>query len=172
MRKAKAEFPDSRVFVYPGTFDPVTLGHLNIIARGAALCDRLVVGIAKGGGAGKSPIFVAEERADMLRAEIADMGISGQVEVVVFETLLIDFLKSCGSRTVLRGLRGAADFEYEMSMAAANAVLYENCETVFLRAHPGATFVSSTMVREIARHKGDLSKLVPPLVARKLHALF
>lgn len=168
----KADASASRVFVYPGTFDPVTFGHLNIIARGAALCDRLVVGIASGGGAGKNPIFPPETRAEMLRQEIADMGISHKVDVVVFSSLLIDFLKQCKSRTVLRGLRGAADFEYEMSMAAANAVLYENCETVFLRAHPGATFVSSTMVREIARHQGDLSKLVPERVAEKLKKLF
>ncbi len=161
-----------RVFVYPGTFDPVTLGHLNIIARGAALCDRLVVAVARGGGSGKAPLFSPEERAEMLEAEISEMGLSPRVSVAMFDSLLVDFLKKSGANTLLRGLGVPADFEYEMNMAAANAVLDESCETVFLRSHPGATFVSSTVVRDIARHGGDLSRLVSPQVARKLEAFF
>jgi len=108
----------------------------------------------------------------MLAHEIRNMGLQDVVKVEIFDSLLIDFLKTLGANTVLRGLRGAADFEYEMGMAAANAVLYENCETIFLRSHPGATFVSSTLVRDIAKHKGDLSALVPVAVEAKLRKLF
>ena len=159
--------PVPRVGVYPGTFDPVTNGHLDIIARAARLVDRLVVGVAV--NTGKSPMFGLEERCELVRAEMAPLaGRSGaEIEVVGFEGLLIEFARRHGAAMIVRGLRAVSDFDYEFQMAGMNYRLDSGVETVFLMASERHQFISSRFVKEIARLGGDISSFVPPLVLER-----
>ncbi len=151
-----------RIGLYPGTFDPVTLGHADIIRRGAKLVDRLVVGVTT--NPSKDPMFTPEERIEMVRAEVAAQGL-GNVEVRGFDALLIKFAESLGATLILRGLRAVADFEYEYQMAGMNQQLDAGIETVFLMADVSLQPIASKLVKEIALYGGDVSRFVTPTVA-------
>ncbi len=153
-----------RVGVYPGTFDPITNGHMDIIERATHVVDRLVIGVAA--NPGKEPLFSLDERCEMLREQIALMekGNGRYIEVRPFDNLLMDFVVGCGATIILRGLRAVSDFEYEFQMAAMNARLNDSIETVFLMASENHQFIASRFVKEIARLGGDISSFVPALV--------
>ena len=155
------------VGVYPGTFDPVTNGHLDIIERAARILDRLVVGVAM--NAGKGPLFPLEERVELVRAETAPIATrtGAQVEVVPFEGLLIGFAHQVGADVIIRGLRAVSDFDYEFQMAGMNRRLDQTVETVFLMASETHQFISSRFVKEIARLGGDVASFVPKLTLER-----
>jgi pantetheine-phosphate adenylyltransferase len=160
-----------RTGVYPGTFDPITLGHMDIIRRGAKLVDRLVIGVTT--NPSKSPMFSVEERMAMVRRELAGLG--AEIEVVSFDSLLMDFAEREGASMIVRGLRAVADFEYEYQMAGMNQQLNDRIETVFLMADVSLQPIASRLVKEIALYGGDISKFVPADVvadvARRVKAL-
>ena len=151
----------TRIGVYPGTFDPVTLGHMDIIRRGAKLVDKLVIGVTT--NPSKSPMFTIEERMATVRREVADIG--GDIHVVAFDSLLMDFAEREGARIIVRGLRAVADFEYEYQMAGMNQQLNDRIETVFLMADVSLQPIASKLVKEIARYGGCIDKFVPAAVA-------
>ncbi len=155
-----------RVGVYPGTFDPITLGHMDIIRRGAKLVDRLVVGVTT--NASKSPMFTIEERMAMVRREVE--GVAGQIHVVAFDSLLMDFAEREGAKVIVRGLRAVADFEYEYQMAGMNQQINPRVETVFLMADVALQPIASKLVKEIALFGGDIAKFVPPAVSEEVIA--
>lgn len=157
-----------RVGLYPGTFDPITLGHIDIIRRAALLVDRLVIGVAI--NRDKGPMFSLEERVDMIEAECAKLAQQAGIEVLVhpFENLLIDCANDVGAQIIVRGLRAVADFEYEYQMVGMNRQLDDSVETVFLMAEAQHQAIASKLVKEIARLGGDVSKFVTPLVNKKL----
>ena len=150
-----------RVGVYPGTFDPITLGHLDIIRRATHLVDRLVIGVTT--NPAKEPLFSIEQRLQMVRRETA--GIEGKIEVVDFDSLLMDFAEREGASIIIRGLRAAGDFEYEFQMAGMNQQLNDDIETVFLMADVSLQPIASRLVKEIARYGGAIDKFVTPAVA-------
>ncbi len=154
-----------RIGVYPGTFDPVTLGHMDIIRRGARLVDRLVIGVTT--NPSKSPMFSLEERLAMVRRETAD--IEGIV-VVAFDALLMKFAEVQGATVIIRGLRAVADFEYEFQMAGMNQQLNDNIETVFLMADVALQPIASKLVKEIAIYGGAIGKFVSADVEREVVA--
>ena len=149
-----------RIGVYPGTFDPITLGHLDIIRRAANLVDRLIVGVTT--NPAKSPMFTLDQRLDMVRREVAGMG---QIGVIEFDSLLMDFAEAQGATMIVRGLRAVADFEYEFQMAGMNQQLNDRVETVFLMADVSLQPIASRLVKEIARYGGCIDKFVTPAVA-------
>ena len=149
-----------RVGVYPGTFDPITLGHMDIIERGAKLVDRLIVGVTT--NIAKSPMFSDDERIAMVRREVAAVG--GNIEVVGFNSLLMDFAESQGAATVIRGIRGVTDFEYEYQLTGMNRQLNDRIETIFLMAEISLQPIASRLVKEIALYGGDIAKFVTPAV--------
>jgi len=159
-----------RIGVYPGTFDPITNGHRDVISRASRLCDRLIIGVAT--NAGKGPLFTSEERVDMARNDLADLAERGdggaEIEIQLFDSLLVDFATDVGASAIFRGLRVVSDFEYEFQMAAMNARLNVEVETVFLMASEQHLFVASRMVKEIARYGGDISTFVTPAVAHRV----
>lgn len=159
-----------RVGLYPGTFDPVTLGHIDIIRRAAALVDKLVIGVAI--NRDKGPLFTLEERVGMIEAECARLSLSDKVEIVVhpFENLLINCARDVGAQIIIRGLRAVADFEYEYQMVGMNRVLDDSVETVFLMAEAQHQAIASKLVKEIARLDGDVSKFVTPAIRDALIA--
>ncbi len=153
-----------RTGVYPGTFDPITLGHMDIIRRGAKLVDRLVIGVTT--NPAKSPMFSLEERLAMVRREIG--GIEGEIDVVSFDSLLMDFAEREGASLIVRGLRAVADFEYEYQMAGMNQQLNDRIETVFLMADVSLQPIASRLVKEIALYGGEVGKFVTPAVAEQV----
>lgn len=155
-----------RVGVYPGTFDPITFGHIDIIRRGAKLVDRLVVGLST--NPAKTPMFTITERLEMIRREVA--GIPGDIEVVTFDSLLMDFADREGAQIIVRGLRAVSDFEYEYQMAGMNQQLNDRVETVFLMADVGLQPIASRLVKEIALYGGAIDKFVPAAVAAEVKA--
>ncbi|MBA3667928.1 MAG: pantetheine-phosphate adenylyltransferase [Sphingomonas sp.] len=157
--------PRERIGVYPGTFDPITLGHLDIIRRGAHLVDRLVIGVTN--NPAKSPMFSVEERMAMIRREVADVA---GIEVVEFDSLLMDFAEREGAGLILRGLRAVADFEYEYQMAGMNQQLNDRIETVFLMADVCLQPIASRLVKEIACYGGKIDKFVTAAVAADVAA--
>lgn len=150
-----------RVGVYPGTFDPITLGHTDIIRRGAKLVDRLIIGVTT--NPSKNPLFTPEERMAMVTREVAALGLDN-VSVVGFNALLMKFAEKQGAGVILRGLRAVADFEYEYQMAGMNQQLNANIETVFLMADVSLQPIASKLVKEIALFGGEISKFVSPAV--------
>jgi pantetheine-phosphate adenylyltransferase len=152
-----------RTAVYPGTFDPITLGHLDIIKRSARLCDRLVIGVTT--NPAKIAMFSTDERIAMVRQETADLP---NIEVVGFDSLLMDFAESQSAAMIVRGLRAVADFEYEYQMAGMNQQLNDRIETVFLMADVCLQPIASRLVKEIARYGGDINKFVTPAVAAQV----
>ena len=156
-----------RAGVYPGTFDPVTNGHIDIIGRAARILDRLVVGVAV--NAGKGPLFPVAERVEMVRAEVAPIAArTGTViEVMPFESLLVAFAREVDAQVIVRGLRAVTDFDYEFQMAGMNRRLDPEVELLFLMASEGNHFISSRFVKEIARLGGDISTFVPRLTLQR-----
>lgn len=156
-----------RTGVYPGTFDPITLGHMDIIRRGAKLVDRLVIGVTT--NPSKNPMFTVEERMAMVNREVAEIG-NGEIHVVSFDSLLMDFAEREGANVIIRGLRAVADFEYEYQMAGMNQQLNSRVETVFLMADVSLQPIASRLVKEIAMFGGEIGKFVPPAVRDEVAA--
>lgn len=161
-----------RIGLYPGTFDPVTLGHIDIIGRAARLVDRLVIGVAI--NRDKGPLFPLEERVAMVEAECRPVAAATGVEIIAhpFENLLVDCARDVGASVIIRGLRAVADFEYEFQMVGMNRALDARIETVFLMADAQRQAIASKLVKEIARLGGDVGKFVPPAVATALRAKY
>ncbi|MEO5492689.1 MAG: pantetheine-phosphate adenylyltransferase [Sphingomonas sp.] len=157
----------TRIGVYPGTFDPITLGHMDIIRRGAKLVDRLIIGVTT--NAAKSPMFSDDERMKMVRREVAAIG-DRDIEVVGFNSLLMDFAEAQGASIVIRGIRGVTDFEYEYQLTGMNRALNPRIETVFLMADISLQPIASRLVKEIALYGGDITKFVPPTVRDEVAA--
>jgi pantetheine-phosphate adenylyltransferase len=157
-----------RIGLYPGTFDPITLGHIDIIRRASVLVDKLVIGVAI--NRDKGPLFPLEERVAMIEAECATLSRETGIEIVAhpFENLLIDCALDVGAQIILRGLRAVTDFEYEYQMVGMNRVLNADIEAVFLMADANHQAIASKLVKEIARLGGDVSKFVTPPVERAL----
>ena len=157
-----------RIGLYPGTFDPITLGHIDIIRRASLLVDRLVIGVAI--NRDKSPLFTLEERVEMLEKDCADLSEQTGTEIIVhpFENLLINCAHDVGAQVIVRGLRAVADFEYEFQMVGMNRSLDNSIETVFLMAEAKHQAIASKLVKEIARLDGDISKFVTPHVVNRL----
>ena len=155
-----------RAAVYPGTFDPVTDGHMDIIKRAAKVVDRLVVAVAV--NVGKDPLLSLEERTEILSAEVNDLGtdISSRITVMPFDNLLVDFVYSVDATIIIRGLRAVSDFEYEFQMASMNGRLNPNIETIFLTASENHQFIASRFVKEIGRLGGDIGHFVSPRVKK------
>lgn len=156
-----------RLGLYPGTFDPITNGHLDIITRGLKVVDKLVVAVAR--NAGKGPMFSTGERVELVRQEVTPLVERGyEIEVRAFDTLLVDFARDVGATVILRGLRAVSDFEYEFQMTGMNARLTPEIETVFLMASERNQFISSRFIKEIGRLGGDIRQFVGPKVADRL----
>jgi len=158
-----------RVGLYPGTFDPVTNGHVDIIARSAKLVDKLVIGVAV--NADKAPLFTLPERVEMVEEQCAKLK-GAQIVVQPFDTLLMKFAESVGAQIIVRGLRAVSDFEYEFAMVGMNQKLNPAIETVFLMADPTHQAIASRLVKEIARLQGSVAQFVPQEVERRLKAKF
>jgi pantetheine-phosphate adenylyltransferase len=163
-----------RIGVYPGTFDPITNGHVDIIRRALRICDRLIIGVAI--NIGKDPLFDLEERVMLVNETLRQINNASADGAVVqsrpFENLLIHFVEECGASMIVRGLRAVSDFEYEFQMAGMNARLNSRVETVFLMASEQQHFIASRLVKEIARLGGDVTSFVPKHVADRLKARF
>ena len=152
-----------RVAVYPGSFDPVTNGHLDIIKRASKLYDRLIVGVL--GNSSKNPLFSAEERKEMIDTQIKDIP---NVSCDIFGGLLVDFAKNNGATVIVKGLRTVADFEYEFQMALLNKSLNPDFETMFMMTNSKYSYISSSMVKEVAKYNGELEGLIPQDVIEKI----
>ena len=157
----------SRVAVYPGTFDPITNGHSDLVNRAVRMFDQVILAVAH--NPDKSPLFSIEERVELAKLVLGDMP---NVEVREFSGLLIDFARECRASVVIRGLRAVSDFEYEFQLASMNRRLDKNIETVFLTPAENHTFVSASLVKEIARYGGDVSQFVHPEVYQALKRKF
>ena len=154
-----------RVAIYPGTFDPITRGHEDLVRRAATLFDKLILAIAE--SPSKQPRFTLAERVEMAHEVVGDLP---NIKIVGFNTLLMSFVHECEAKVIVRGLRAVSDFEYEFQMAGMNRSLYPEVETVFLTPGEQYMFISATMVREIARLGGDVGKFVHPSVEKRLRA--
>ncbi|MGF1625888.1 MAG: pantetheine-phosphate adenylyltransferase [Alphaproteobacteria bacterium] len=157
-----------RIGIYPGTFDPITTGHFDLMVRALRVVDRLVVGVAQ--NRDKGPMFCLDERVDMVRAEVATLPPeeARRIEVKPFDTLLMNFVTTCRATVIIRGLRAVSDFEYEFQMASMNQKLNAAVETVFLTASESHQFIASRFVKEIGRLGGDVSHFVSPRVVARL----
>ncbi len=154
-----------RIAIYPGTFDPITRGHEDLVRRAASLFDHLILAIAE--SPAKQPLFSLAERVEMAREVVGDLP---NLEIVGFNCLLMRFVRERGAKVIVRGLRAVSDFEYEFQMAGMNRSVYPDVETVFLTPGEQYMFISATMVREIARLGGDVAKFVHPTVEKRLRA--
>ena len=164
---------DGHTGLYPGTFDPATRGHIDIIKRAASVVDRLIIGVAR--NAGKGPLFSVEERVAMVEDEVAaleDRALASNITVTVMDGLLVHCAAKLGANVLIRGLRAVTDFEYEIQMASLNKSLDPNIETIFLMASDTHQFISSRFVKEIGSLDGDISHFVSPLVAKRLMEKF
>jgi len=155
-----------RTALYPGTFDPMTLGHLDIIQRGTKLCDRLVIAVAV--NRDKNPLFELDERVEMVENAVAPLRKYVEIDVLPFEGLLLHFVESVGASMIVRGLRAVSDFEYEFQMAGMNDKLNPDIETVFLMADPQYQTIASRLVKEICRLGGNVEQFVTPEVEQRL----
>lgn len=153
--------------IYPGSFDPVTLGHIDVIERASKLFDYLIIGVL--GNSAKTPLFSIEERVNMLREVTKHLP---NVEVRSFGGLTVDFAKECGANAVVRGLRAITDFEYELQIAQLNRVIAPEIDTVFLTTNLKYAYLSSSSVKEVASYGGDITQFVTPLVEAEVHKKF
>lgn len=156
--------------LYPGSFDPLTNGHIDIIKRGKKIFDRLVIGI--GINRTKTPLFTNEERFDILTTVLTDLNIIDNIDIVNYEGLLMDFAKAQNAQVVVRGLRAVSDFEYEFAIAQMNKCLNPSVETVFMMASEQYSFISSALIKEVAKLGGDVSAKIHPYVFQKLKEKF
>jgi pantetheine-phosphate adenylyltransferase len=175
---AKSNPPGNRIGLYPGTFDPVTNGHLDVIARASRLLDRLIIGVAV--NTGKGPLFSIEERVELVKAEIADLGPrngpgvdqggrqGATIEVLPFDTLLVQFARKLGAGMIVRGLRAVTDFDYEFQMAGMNYRMAPDVETIFLMASEKHQFIASRLVKEVAMLGGDIASFVPARTLKRV----
>lgn len=152
-----------RIAVYPGSFDPVTLGHMDIISRSSKLFDKLIVGVLV--NSSKVPLFSAEERVNMIKGVASEYA---NVEVRSFDGLLVEFARLCKATAVVRGLRAVTDFEYELQMSQTNHIIAPDIDTIFLTTNLNYAYLSSSVVKEVARYGGDISKFVAPEVRRQV----
>jgi pantetheine-phosphate adenylyltransferase len=161
-------FRSARIGLYPGTFDPVTNGHLDVIGRASRLLDKLVVGVAI--NTGKGPLFSLDERIELVKAEIDGIAsrTGAAIEVLPFDTLLVQFARKIGASMIIRGLRAVSDFDYEFQMAGMNYRMAPDVETVFLMASESHQFIASRLVKEVAALGGDISSFVPPLTLQRI----
>ncbi|MBU0984321.1 MAG: pantetheine-phosphate adenylyltransferase [candidate division Zixibacteria bacterium] len=156
--------------IYPGTFDPVTNGHLSLVDRACNLFDEVVVAVARNGG--KSPLFSYEERVDLMHDSVSALPVKNQITVVGFEGLLADLVKEQKANAIIRGLRAVSDFEYEFQMALMNRKLAREAETVFLMPSLAWVYLSSSIVKDVARHGGEISDLVPAAVKAAMEKIY
>ncbi|GBF71950.1 pantetheine-phosphate adenylyltransferase [Paenibacillus sp. 598K] len=163
----KAEATLQRIAVYPGSFDPVTLGHLDIIHRAAKQFDKLIVAVLN--NTSKNPLFTVEERKQLLREATADLP---NVEVDSFRDLLVRYMRSVDARVIVRGIRSVTDFEYELQLASTNRHLDDEIETIFMTTNPKFSYLSSSIVKEIAQFEGEVRELVPSHVEQALRQRF
>lgn len=160
-----------RIGIYPGTFDPITVGHMDLIRRSLSVVDKLVVGVAL--DTGKDPVFDLEMRGNLVKEEITTLGADAKrIEVKTFSGLLVNFAEEMGAHLIIRGIRAVSDFEYEFQMACMNARLKKDIETIFLTASEDTHFISSRFVKQIAKLGGDVSSFTSPNVAKHLKAYF
>lgn len=152
-----------RIAVYPGSFDPVTLGHMDIISRSSKLFDKLIVGVLV--NSSKVPLFSAEERVNIIKGVVSEYA---NVEVRSFDGLLVEFARLCKATAVVRGLRAVTDFEYELQMSQTNHIIAPDIDTIFLTTNLNYAYLSSSVVKEVARYGGDISKFVAPEVRRQV----
>lgn len=156
-----------RIFVYPGSFDPVTNGHLDIIERAAKICDKLIVAVLV--NRNKTPVFTLEERVAFLKEVLNG---KPNIEIATFSGLLVDFMKKKGATTIIKGLRAVSDFEYEFQMALLNKNIDNNIETLFMMTGVNYSYLSSSAVRELACHGGNIKDLVPDIIIEKIYKKF
>jgi len=165
------KMPEPLIGIYPGTFDPITNGHADVIQRAARMLNKLVIGVAI--NAGKGPLFSLEERLEMVRVETAEMeDVADRIVVQGFDNLLVDFAKNNNAKVIIRGLRAVSDFDYEFQMSSMNAKLAPEVETVCLMASDRHQFIASRLVKEIAKLNGDVKQFVSPRVGRLLEEKF
>ena len=158
-----------KIALYPGSFDPVTYGHLDVIRRASKLFDKLVVGVSN--NPKKTPSFTLDERQDMIRRVVAAEGITN-VEIGSYTSLLVDYAAQVGANVIVRGLRAVSDFEYEFQMSLANHQLHPDIETIFFNTQERNLYISSSLVKEIASHNGDISRFVPPGIVEDIQNRF
>jgi pantetheine-phosphate adenylyltransferase len=156
-----------KIAIYPGTFDPITFGHIDIIKRASQLFDHLIIASAK--DSNKNPLFSLDERVELIQHEIANLRLENKVSVEKFEGLLVEFAKQKNAKIIIRGLRAVSDFEYEFQMFGMNSKLEPDIQTIFLPASENHHFIASKLVKEVARLRGDISKFVSPNVIEALN---
>ncbi|NOX36691.1 MAG: pantetheine-phosphate adenylyltransferase [Calditrichaeota bacterium] len=159
-----------KVAIYPGTFDPITNGHIDIIERASRIFDKIYVTVAR--NPAKVPLFTIEERIEMIRESIAHIQNGAELDILAFDGLVVECARQCGASVIIRGLRAISDFEYELQMALMNRRLNEGVTTVFLMPHENYTYLNSTIVKEVASFGGDISTFVPPIVQQRLKEKF
>jgi pantetheine-phosphate adenylyltransferase len=164
---SKGDLKLTRIAVCPGSFDPITYGHLDIIRRGAKVFDTVYVSVLN--NSTKNPLFSVDERVNLIRAVTKDLP---NVKVDVHSGLLVDYAKAVNANAIIRGLRAVSDFEYEMQITSMNRVLNEDIETFFIMTNNQYSFLSSSIVKEVAKYNGDISSLVPPIVEKELQKKF
>jgi len=156
-----------KIAIYPGTFDPITFGHIDIIKRASQLFDHIIIASAK--DSNKNPLFSLDERVELIQHEIKNLRLENQISVEKFEGLLVEFAKQKNSKIIIRGLRAVSDFEYEFQMFGMNSMLEPHIQTIFLPASENHHFIASKLVKEVARLRGDISKFVSANVVEALN---
>lgn len=157
-----------KIAIYPGSFDPITFGHLDVVERASRLFEQVIVTVAR--NTSKTPLFTPAERVDLIETALSDMTLSAPVKVETFDGLIVDYAQSKGAKAIIRGLRAVSDFEYEMQMALVNRRLNSAITTVFLMPHEKYTYLNSSIVKEVASFNGDISNFVPECVRTEVVA--